>query len=165
MEQILTILGSVGFNWHVALANFFNFLIILFLLNKFFFKKIGKTISDRHRVIEEGLNKASEGERILHTAHEEKEKIIKEAHVKESRILEESELKAKEKAKSIEEGAQADLRAKYVALEKEEAELAQKVEKEFSEKAPSIVAKLYEKTLLRTMTEEENNALIGNMVK
>jgi Na+/H+ antiporter NhaD/arsenite permease-like protein len=47
MNELLNILSSVGFNWHVALANFFNFLIILFLLHTFFFKKLATGIRER----------------------------------------------------------------------------------------------------------------------
>jgi hypothetical protein len=35
--------------------------------------------------------------------------------------------------------------------------------KEWAEKAPELVAKLYAKTLVKEMTEGENNALIARM--
>ena len=82
MHKILTILGSVGFNWHVALANFFNFLIILFLLNTFFFKKIGRTIGDRHKIIEKGLSNARDAERSLAEAEAKRDTLMREAHKK-----------------------------------------------------------------------------------
>lgn len=68
MTEILNILGTVGFNWHVALANFFNFLIILFLLQKFFFGKIRSTIQKRANIIEEGLNNAEDAAMFLRDA-------------------------------------------------------------------------------------------------
>ena len=79
MDKILSILGSVGFNWHVALANFINFLIILFILNKFFFGKLGKTISDRKAIIEKGLSDATDAAKALASAEEKKKELIHEA--------------------------------------------------------------------------------------
>ena len=163
MQQILTILGSVGFNWHVALANFFNFLIILFLLNKFFFKKIGKTIDERHHAIESGLQKARDAEVLLSKVDEEKRDILRQAHEKEASIIREGELKAKERAEKLTKAAEEELEGKKAALQKEETTLRERLENELSEKAPYLVAKLYAKTLKATMTEEENNALIAKI--
>jgi F0F1-type ATP synthase membrane subunit b/b' len=52
------ILGKIGFDWQVALANLVNFLIIVFLLKKFAFKPIAKIIQDRQNKINEGLENA-----------------------------------------------------------------------------------------------------------
>ena len=77
MNLILEALESVGFNWHVAVLNFFNFLIILLILNKFVFKKLGKVIDQRDDLIRKGLQNAEEAGKMLHTAEEEKMKILK----------------------------------------------------------------------------------------
>lgn len=163
MEQILTILGSVGFNWHVALANFFNFLIILFLLNKFFFKKIGKTINDRHAVIERGLNQARDAELAMMKAEEEKERMIREARVTGQKIITEAEATAAKSTLFMTQEAQNEIDSRLQKLSLKEALIQTEVEKAFSEKAPRLVAELYKKTLLKHMTEEDNNALIANI--
>jgi F0F1-type ATP synthase membrane subunit b/b' len=38
--DILGILGKIGFDWQVALANLVNFLIIFWILKKFAFKPV-----------------------------------------------------------------------------------------------------------------------------
>lgn len=163
MEQILNILGSVGFNWHVALANFVNFLIILFILNKFFFRKLGKTISDRQEVIVKGLSQASDAEKALAKAEEEKKDIIHAAKKESHTIITEAQSQAEELAASIKLQAENEAEAKAKALLQKEAELASKVEKEFAEAAPHIVAKLYAETLKKNLSEKENNELIASM--
>ena len=163
MSELLNILSSVGFNWHVALANFFNFLIILFLLNKFFFKKLGTTIKEREELIERGLEKASEGEKLLVRAEEEKTHIIAEAKKESLSILEKAKEDGEKIARTIEENGKVSLAQKEEALAQKEASLMEKVEKDFSEKAPHIVASLYAHTLKKEMTESENNALIARM--
>ena len=163
MSEILNILGSVGFNWHVALANFVNFLIILALLNVFFFKKIGKTLSDRRNAIEHGLNQAREAEMKLSHAEEEKSSIIGAAHKEKADIIAKAESLAREAALSIEKDAQEGIDARLLQLKHDEAALSSAVEKAFAEKAPKLVASLYAKTLMKEFTVEENNALISRM--
>lgn len=79
MEGLLAILGKVGFDWQVALANLFNFLIIFFILKKYAFKPIGKLIKERNDKIEKGLTDATEAESALATANIKKKEIIHSA--------------------------------------------------------------------------------------
>jgi F-type H+-transporting ATPase subunit b len=163
MDQILHILGSVGFNWHVALANFINFLIILFILNKFFFGKLGKTISTRQQVIERGLSQASDAEKALAQAEEKKKEIIHDAKKEGHVIVSEAQTQAQSLAASIKEAAENEIAARHEALADKEAKLKSKVEKDFAEAAPVLVAKLYAETLKKNLTEKDNNALIASM--
>ncbi len=163
MSEILNILGSVGFNWHVALANFFNFLIILFLLNKFFFKKIGATIDTRHSIIERGLNQAKEAEKALIHAEEQKNEILKSAKKERDLIVANGEALARDLAVSIEHKAQESIEKRMHTLSEQEAHITSNVEKAFALRAPHLVASLYAKTLMKELTEEENNKLIAHM--
>ncbi len=163
MSEILNILSSVGFNWHVALANFFNFLIILFLLNKFFFKKIGATIQERGAIIERGLNKASEGEKLLARAETEKNTIINDAKKEGHSLLEKAKGDGEALVSTMKESAQKEIIAKEDLLKKREDTMAEKVEKDFLEKAPYLVAALYKTTLKKEMTEAENDAFIARI--
>ena len=63
MNIVLDVLNNLGFNWHVALANFVNFLIILYILNVFIFKKIRKQISHRDGIIKQGLTDAEQAKK------------------------------------------------------------------------------------------------------
>ncbi len=161
MDQILQILGSLGFNWHVALANFINFLIILFILNKFFFGKIGKTIAARAEVIERGLSYASDAEKALANAEEEKKKIVKEAKVEGHQIVEEAKGVATSIAEGIKSNAETEAATLLSDIANKEASLKESVEKEFAQRVPSIVAALARKALSENMTPELNNKIIS----
>ena len=163
MESILNILGSVGFNWHVALANFINFLIILFLLNKFFFGKLGKVISNRQEVIERGIAQASEAEKALAKADEEKHEIIHEAKKESHSIINEAQAEALALAETIKKEAEKEVEARLRSLSEKEDDFKTKIEKEFAEKAPVLVARMYEQTLRENMNAESNNALVAAM--
>ena len=163
MDQILSILGSVGFNWHVALANFINFLIILFLLNKFFFGKIGKTIKTRQEIIERGISQASDAEKALTSAEEQKKVIIKSAQKEGTEIIEQAEKNAESLAQTIIASAEQEAQMKLDLLAQKEAKLRVSLEKEIAVEIPHIVARLYAKTLKEEMTQKENDALIARM--
>jgi F-type H+-transporting ATPase subunit b len=163
MNQILNILGSLGFNWHVALANSFNFLIILYLLNKFFFRKIGATIDTRQNIIDRGLNQARDAERALASAEDKKSEIIKAARLERDIIVANGEALARDVASTIEREAQESITARIQKIDEREAGLIEAVDKAFREKAPSLIVKLYAKTLIKELTEEDNNKLISRM--
>lgn len=163
MQEILNILGSVGFNWHVALANFVNFLIILFILNKFFFGSLRKTMYERRLAIEKGLSQASDAEKALAHAEEEKNEIVHAAKKESHTIISEAQMQAEVLAATIKAAAKKEIEEKHEALRTEKANLLSTLEKEFSEKAPELVAKLYAETLRKNLTEKDNNALIASM--
>lgn len=163
MQEILSILGSIGFNWHVALANFINFLVILFLLNKFFFQKLGKAIDTRKETIERGLSQASDAERALAHAMEEKQILISMAEKEGQKIIKESTDKADLLATGIKADAEKEINSRLETLKEKELSIVDDVEKSFASRAPELVAKLYALTLKKEMTEEENNRLISRI--
>ncbi len=163
MSEILNILSSVGFNWHVALANFVNFLIILYLLKVFFFKKIGTVIDERHAIIERGLNQARDAEKALQEATDEKNAMLKEARKERDGIVANGEMLARDLAMKLEHEAQASIDSRLKKLSEQEASVRDDVEKAFARKAPELVAKLYAKTLMKNLTKEDNDALIAFM--
>jgi F-type H+-transporting ATPase subunit b len=163
MQQIVDILSSVGFNWHVALANFINFLIILFLLNKFFFGKLGKTIENRQDIIARGLTQASDAEKALASAEEKKKEIIHDAKKESHVIVSEAQTQAEALAATIKAEAEQNATARQEELNEKEAKLRSKVEKDFAEAAPALVARMYAETLKKNLTEKENDALIVSM--
>lgn len=163
MDKILDILGSVGFNWHVALANFINFLIILFILNKFFFRSLGKTLDDRKKVIERGLADAADAQRALAKADEEKKEIIHAAKKESHAIIAEAQTQGEKLAESLKSQAEEEIASKMASLSEKESALRAKVEKEFVEAAPALVAKLYAQSLRKNLTEKENNELIAGL--
>jgi F-type H+-transporting ATPase subunit b len=160
MSQVLTILSSVGFNWHVALANFVNFLIILFVLNVLFFKKIGKVIEERHETIEKGLTQASDAEKILKNAEEEKHTILQDAKKESHSILLKAEKEGALLVSSLKESAEKEIQSKLDMLHDKEVNLSNSVEKEFMQKAPELVAQLYRATLEKEMNASKNDAFI-----
>src|SRR3989338_1140626 len=53
-----SILGTLGIDWKLFLAQLFNFSIVLFIFWKWVVKPLGTTLTKRQERIEEGLNNA-----------------------------------------------------------------------------------------------------------
>lgn len=165
MEQLLTMLGSIGFNWHIALANFVNFLIVFTVLHFLIFKKLAITLENRKHTIKKGLDDAEKGKHLLATAETEKASIIKEAEDKHLSIIEDAEKKALVLAEEINQDAKKKGELLQAKLEEDHNNLRKSTEKEFNREAPKLVAKLYEQLLKDTMTEADNNRFISSITK
>lgn len=112
MVNLYEILQKIGFDWQVALANLFNFLLILFLLKKFAFKPVGRLIQDRQDKINEGLQKAKEAEirlkevdiiakNNLKKADEESIELVKSAKLRAQKLEESLAKKAEDHQKDL----------------------------------------------------------------
>src|SRR3989304_5856480 len=71
-------LKEFGIQPTLLIAQIVNFLIILFLLKKFFYKPIIKLLDDRKKKIEESLKNAEEIEERLKQTEEKSAQIIEE---------------------------------------------------------------------------------------
>lgn len=163
MDQLLHTLSLVGFDWHIALANFVNFLIVFLVLYALVFKKLGVTLEARSKKIEEGLDAAAKGKHALFTAEKEKQTIIQDAEDKRMFILEAAEKEAATLAQEIVRQAKDEKEKALMEITTEKDKLVEKAEADFSKKAPSLVAALYEKTLKKHVTKEINDAFIASL--
>lgn len=165
--NLLEILGRIGFDWQVALANLVNFLIIFWLLKKFVFSPMKSTIKEREERIDRGIKNAQEAEEKLREALNEKEEILsearKEAHSivakardEEARIVKEAEVQAEIKAQKILDKGRESLDRKEEEMERELKKRASDliirgVEKILSEELSGDKAKKYEKEMSEGM--------------
>jgi F-type H+-transporting ATPase subunit b len=94
MENLLEILGKIGFDWQVALANLFNFLIIFLILRKFAFGPIGKLIKERQEAIDQGLKNAETNSKLLESTKKEYEAVLLDARTKANEIIEQAKKEA-----------------------------------------------------------------------
>ena len=158
MEGIADILGRIGFNWKIALANLVNFLAVFYLLNRYIFGALRKKIDDREKRIAEGVENAKKAEEELLRAHELREGIIREAereahgivqaaHVQGKDIVSEAEARSREEAEEARKAARAELarmenetekklqaRAVSAAIAAAEGILGEEVDKQKSER-------------------------------
>ena len=165
MGGILEILGNIGFDWRVALANIVNFLIIFYLLKKFAFGPIRKVISEREGKIRDGIENATRAETALTMAGEERKRVLAEAGASANDIIAEAKrggdvitLRAKDAAETE---AASILEKMRVKLAREKTEM----ERAVHEKIVDVVLLGAEKVLREEINAERGERIIRNMLK
>lgn len=165
MDFVLSVLGSIGFNWHVALANFINFLIILFILNKFVFKKVLKTVDERKILITKGLDDARLAEKKLFSANSEAEEIISTSKKNGESIIKSSIDKAEASARDIAQKAQDDADALTANLKEKIENVNSTLLADFKKSSPELFVKMFKKVVSENMTTDQHNAFVQSISK
>jgi len=81
------LLGTFGLNWKLFLAQLINFSVIVFVLTKWVYRPLIKTMDARRLKIEEGVKNASLAEQKLGSAKETESKMLREARSQAQEII------------------------------------------------------------------------------
>jgi len=152
METLLNILGNIGFDWKVALANLANFLIIFWLLNKFIFSKVREVLKKRKERIEESILDAEKAKTALLMADNEKEDILKQARMEAGLVAEQAFKKAKQTVELSVKNAQKEADKTVKDAEKLIEKKKIDAEKELQKKTVDMVVTGLQKVLESEMT-------------
>lgn len=95
------LLQNLGIDWRLLIAQAINFLIVLWLLNRFVFKKIISYLEDRKNKIEQGLELTEKAKREIQQISEARQREIKKTKEEADRILSEARNSASEKEKVV----------------------------------------------------------------
>ncbi len=151
---MLEILGKIGFDWQVSLANLVNFLIIFFILRRFAWGPLKNVIEERQQKIAKGLEDAQKAATDLMMAEEIRKQKVDEAKLHANTIVAE----ATEKGTKIVAGAEAEAMVvgeKIIKNAQKVADEAQAtMQREVTAHAAGLVIAGLEKVLKESMTEE-----------
>jgi len=90
------VLGTLGISLGKFLAQLFNFSIVLFVMWKWVYTPLLKTMDARAKEIADGLANAKAADQRLKDAADEKERLLKEARGEAQSILEEVKIKSEQ---------------------------------------------------------------------
>lgn len=163
--DIAQILGNLGFDWRIALANLVNFLLILWILKKFAFKPIEKVLKDREDKIKKGVEDAERAsaeflmakqtcEKTIVDAKEEANKIIASSTERAEKILADAKTAQEEQTKQIVAKAK-------TAIQLEKDKMMQDVKKEVIE----LVISTSEKFIKEDLTKAKQEEFIKKLIK
>ncbi len=161
----MEILAKIGFDWQVALANLVNFLIIFYLLKRFLFGPISRTLAERKKAIAEGLQNATLASDALAEAKKEGDRIIAEARAHANEIISVAEKEGvtvrERRAMEAEKEAAAILSDAQDKISKER----NRLESEIKEKAVTV-ALLGATTILKEEIDVvKNTALVKEAIR
>ena len=143
----------------LLLAQVVNFLIILFVLKKFFYKPIVKMLDDRRERIAESLKNADLIEQKLAQTEEKSAQILKAAQAQGEKFIADAQGQANKIIEAAQLEAQANTqRAISEAVEQIASEKAQ-MKKELESETLSLVVAVTQKVLGRTMKSSEKAEL------
>ena len=161
----MEILETFGVKPILLLAQIVNFIILLFLLNKFAYKPIMKVLDDRKHKIETSMRQAEEVEKKLAETEASQKEIIGRAERESTKIIEEARAAAKklqdetmvETSNKMEEAL---LKNKdSIKLERE------KMVNEVKADMADLVADTTKKVLGKTLTSGDNRELVNDALR
>ncbi|MFA6428993.1 MAG: F0F1 ATP synthase subunit B [Patescibacteria group bacterium] len=103
------LLGSLGINGKLFLAQLVNFAIVLFVVWRWAYKPLLKIMDDREKKIKQGLRDAEQSKRALSEADEKKEALLQSARIEAHDLMEETKKNAEHERTNIKIAAQKDL--------------------------------------------------------
>lgn len=101
------LLGGMGINWPGFISQLVSFGIVFFILAKFAFPIIQKTLEKRTAIIQEGVENAERASRSLAEATATAERMIREARQQQQEIIAQAQKLADKERERIEEEAKA----------------------------------------------------------
>lgn len=109
MELVMETLAKLGFDWKLALMNFFNVAIIFFILKRYLFGTVSAKIEERRKLIVEGVENAQRARTEMFMAEQKAQVIIDDAKVEANKIIEASVDEARNIAEKMKDKAKSEI--------------------------------------------------------
>lgn len=155
----MEILQNFGIQPILLLAQIVNFLIILYLLKRFFYKPIQKVLADRQKRIEESLKNADLIEERLKKTQEKQAQILEEAAKSAQEIIENANKAARQNtADSLNQTKKSAEELLNRAKEEIQAQRAQ-MQKEVEKHTVTLVAEIVKKVLSKHLSTRQRQDL------
>lgn len=150
---------------NLLIAQFVNFAIVLFVLWKFAYKPILKTLNDRTKKIEKGMKDAENAGKKLEEISQKEKEVLHKAKMEAQEIIKKAEDTAKKDAQNISDEAKAQTEkmiadAKKV-IEQEKTKMISEVKSEIA----GLVVSATEKVIHEKLDETKDKELIEKAIK
>lgn len=161
----MDILKDFGIQPTLLLAQIVNFLIILFLLKKFFYKPITRVLEDRKKRIEESLKNADLIEEKLAKTQEQSAQIIKDAQNNAQELIREAKKHAQEIVDTASKQAKASMEESVKNAQSMIEAEKQKAIEAVKEDTIHITAAVIKKVLGKSMSTSARDAMTKEAAK
>ena len=165
----MDILTNFGVQPTLLFGQIVNFLIILFLLKKFFFGKITKALDDRKQKIAESLKNADLIEQKLTQTEEKSKKILEDAQNASQKIITDAKVEAQKLTANAAEDAKNIIADASLAAQGQIISEREKMKDELMQETLILVTVVTQKVLGRNLKPQEKLALtkqsVGDMIK
>lgn len=146
-------------------AQIVNFLILMFLLKRFFYKPVLTVLKNREQTIKEGLKKAEEAAALLLKTKEDEKKILKAAQEQANKFI----IHANEQSKQLMEEARAHAAAEAEKIIADASEQIQRetneAEKRLRENIGIVATNILKKTLSGLVSNKTQQEIMAKAAK
>lgn len=156
---------TFGLNPVLLLAQIVNFLILVYLLNRFLYKPVISVLKTRQEKIEKGLEDAKKGEELLEKAKIEYQQTLKQATDEAQKIYNDARENAEELKRLF--GEQSKRQKDQILKEGRETLLGERaiMEKELMSQVLRVASEVVEKTLSVVLSGEDKKRIEQNVLK
>ncbi len=161
----MELLKNFGFDPVLFVAQVVNFLLIFFVLKRFLYKPILDMLKKRKETIEEGLEQAEEGRKLLEEVQVKEKEILKKARLEAEQIIKDAKIEAYEEAKKIEENAKEHAQ-RLIEDAGRQIELSEKeTEKKLASYVGKLAIELLTKSSKQLFSQKEQKDITQNAMK
>ncbi len=164
MEAVLAKLGKIGFNWKMALFNLINFLILFFILKRYFFDAVLNNIEEREQRINKGVEDAKKAETELRMAKRKAQDIIDEAKVDANQIIEDAKEDAEAVAKDMKQEAKEEIDSLVSQAKRNIARDREEMKENLRRETISLAMEAAEKVVEKELDKEADEKFIKEML-
>lgn len=161
----MEVLGKLGINPLLLIAQIVNFLILLWLLNRFLYKPILKLFKDRSTRIEDGIKTAENLKKQAAEAEERHKQYLDEARKEAHRIIEQATKLGDEEKKKIIEMANEEARKIVDKTMQEINAEKQNIMSEIKKEVGEMVVALSSSMIKKKLDETSQRAMIEEAIK
>lgn len=165
----MELIKSLGLDYKILIAQFINFIVLIFVLYKFGYQPMLKFLDDRRKKIEEGVVNAEKAQAKLEELSEKEKKIIKDAKKEALVILEKAKNQAEEKRKELITKAKQEIATiindEKAKIKQEKAELVNEVKKEVGELVVFALEKVIDKKVDKSQDKKIIEEIVTNLKK
>lgn len=161
----MEILKNFGVDYRLLIAQIINFLIVFYILRRFFLKPIIDVLKKRKQTIEEGLKNAERSKRALEEALVKEKEILKRAQKEAQALLQDTKKQSGDIIKRAKEHAQ-DQADRILKEAKEDiAQEIKNTEKNLSIYVSRLAVQLLERSTRDLFGEREQEEILSKAVK
>ena len=164
MDFIVENLGKIGFDWKMALFNLINFLILFWILKRFFFKPVLKVVNERDKQIQTSIENIQQAKTELSMAQKKAQDIVDEGKIKANKVIEKGTDEAKMLAEDIKSNAKQEVDL-LVKQAKKNIEIDKRAMKqEIQSETATLVVMAVEKILDEKMTSDNDQKFTKSVI-
>ncbi len=160
----MELLGNLGINTKLFIAQLVNFAILFFVLKKFVYQPLLQVLEERKKKIEKGIKSAEQAERKLAEISEKEKKILEKAQEKAQKILLEAERKAEENRRLATEETTTEINKMMKKADEEIEKKKEQMLTDLKKDLAQLVVSATEKVLAQKIDEKSDEKIIDKAI-